>query len=283
MVSGKIQAPPTFSIPSSSSSDKFELWSIRVPQSLDLSTLDGMTLSLSSLEQSQSKKKSSTLPVIRIGDTPMGLLEGHALEVETLRVLLPSFKQQPQTPKNGNHDSEDSAEDDDDDEDSSGHHTMVPMNQSFQRHFQLLPHHFSNNNTIKSESSDDTAIVTPLHVPSDTQIEGIVTSDESDSIPTVVKECNMKIAYAPKAQVQGLKRRWTPRGATTHLSWDPSLNVVTTSHVANLVEDDNDVTMSTPKSNKKQKTSSSSSPSSKKKSSKKEKKEKKDKKEKKKK
>ena len=92
--------------------------------------------------------------------------------------------------------------------------SMLPLNQSIQRHFKLIPH----------DDDTSTTLPSPLCVPPGARYEGIVSSSQSET--DVVKTLKMKIAYSPKDQVTGLKRRWKPIGANTTVPWDPSLNEI---------------------------------------------------------
>lgn len=66
--------PPSFSLPD----DDFELWTIRLPRSVDPSLLDGMKLSTG-------ERQTATL---KAGETTYGITFGNAVESESFRVLV---------------------------------------------------------------------------------------------------------------------------------------------------------------------------------------------------
>ena len=219
--STKILPPPTFQLPPLLDTNRYELWSIRIPHSLDPMSLDGTSLSFPSskdinvpTKNATSSLSTLTIPLVNFNSNSkvsMGLFEGNALEMENVRLLLPS--------PGASHERL-SQENDDDDDDvvtprSQHPYSMIPTPHSIQRHFHLLSH--SNSNSTPPIHPPPP----PLHVPPGTHPEGILSDSPSN---TVIQDLSMKIAYSPKDQVMGLKRRWTAVGGNTEIKWDPSLN-----------------------------------------------------------
>lgn len=284
----KILPPPTFKLPNDTTdndlgSDRYELWSIRIPQSIDPMSLNGTSISFPVNEGTKKNKhqpkssSSSQVSAFKLSNSRMGLVEGNALEMENVRLLLPSNPTDAEILPLEDGDSENES---DMLNPSKREHVMIPIKKTIQRHFHLIPDHFDEGNASKDKDvkTKKEAVPPPLHVPSGTQYEGIVASSSSSSSSSidVVKQLNMKIAYAPKDQVQGLVRRWRPLGAGTSVKWDPSLNQISTPSVIS----NDEMKVSSPISSKKKKKRSSSSGKGdkEKSSSKKQKKEKKQKK-----
>ena len=227
-----ILPPPSFSLPVENVDDsnlshtildenRYELWSIRLPQNIDPTSLNGTTIKLDDMKTNTEKPKYH----IQIGNTTMGLVEGNKMDVETIRILLPLDKKLNNNDvasadkKSRIDDDDDDDNDDDDNEVEKTKKSMVPMSQSIQRHFHLVP------NLFPPDDQKET-LPPPLHVPEGTTIEGVVASLSSSETNenNAIEALKMKIAYSPKDQVSGLKRRWKPLGADTNLSYDASLN-----------------------------------------------------------
>lgn len=170
---------------------RYELWCVRVPHDLDPRTLHGATVSLPlergdrpssnaadgyAVETTTTTTKESSSSSSRT--TRLTLLDGRPEEMRDARVLVP------------------------DDADGTTTTTtttkMVPLNRSFERVLRV----------VRVASSETKATARPaVRVPPDARFEGVV-EPLSDDLKRV-----LKVAYAPKAQVEGLRRRWRAAGS----------------------------------------------------------------------
>jgi DNA-directed RNA polymerase I subunit RPA34.5 len=193
-----VLAPPTFSLPSDLSGDttssRYELWTIRIPSSVDLLDLQDcrLTVPLSTTTTTTTTMTSAArignLPSSNDNSTSTDRFEangskytftwGHAVENESFRVLVPS-KQKASALED---------EDDDDDNDSTTEATsrdksLVPCNIPFARHLNIVQ--------TMSSSEQDWA---------------------PRCGPAPAADTTVRRAYGPILQKSGLKRRWVPLG-----------------------------------------------------------------------
>lgn len=153
-------------------SDDVELWTIRLPQHLQLSDLEGLQL-----QEDGSMMIGTTFPV---KGTDYEVKEGNKAENECFRVLVKKISNN----RDSGEQEEDSSEDDvsDDDEEDNKKY-LYPSNKSFSKHVNIVE-----------------------HIPSVTETE--LAPRETPS----THGCTLKIAYESVPQRGGLKRRWVPIG-----------------------------------------------------------------------
>jgi DNA-directed RNA polymerase I subunit RPA34.5 len=167
--------PPTFQLPIASADDnnRYELWSVRLPASVNLQDLQGYSFELNDAASAAAAVKSENF---ESNGEKYTLQSGHAVENETFRLLLR---------KTNDDDDDDSSDDDDDDDDMLGKKIMTPCPRPFQRHFN---------------------VVRAIEGVSDMELAPRQMASSADPMP-------MRHAYEPVSQKTGMKRRWTPPGA----------------------------------------------------------------------
>jgi DNA-directed RNA polymerase I subunit RPA34.5 len=189
--------PPTFSLPSDlsgdSTSSRYELWTIRIPSSVDLLDLQDcrLTVPLSTTTTTTTTMTSA----LRIGNLPSSndnststdcfesngskytFTWGHAVENESFRVLVPS-KQKASALEDEDDDDNDSTT-----ETTSRDKSLVPCNIPFARHLNIVQ--------TMSSSEQDWA---------------------PRCGPAPAADTTVRRAYGPILQKSGLKRRWVPLG-----------------------------------------------------------------------
>mmetsp|Transcript_23762 Transcript_23762/g.36707 ORF Transcript_23762/g.36707 Transcript_23762/m.36707 type:complete len:285 (-) Transcript_23762:107-961(-) len=165
--------PPKSCLPENWDNSRYELWSIRLPKTMDVKSLDGATLNAEVNATAQSDESGVSLGTIqhlnKDGDDKeeYALMSGHSTENQSFRVLEPEQ----------------------DDQQSGGQNYsiyLVPSNKAFDRHI----------NVTKSVCTKDP-----------------VWTDLAPRMERAPRPKDKVIhAYSPIPQISGLKRRWMPMG-----------------------------------------------------------------------
>jgi len=166
-------------------SDRYELWTFRMPVNVDITTLQGVTMDLEAI--SAGKKIGANVGV-KVPGGKLEIQQGEPNENENFRILVSANNES----RNSN--DSDSNSDNDDDQTSSNHrlvlkHSKIP----FSRHFVV--------NDANLQPLTESQLAPAIHVAPE---------------PTGFKK--MRHAYCKIPQRQNLKRRWMPPGASTEES-----------------------------------------------------------------
>ncbi|CAB9508067.1 expressed unknown protein [Seminavis robusta] len=221
--------PPTFSLEESNGTsrhhgnngvsldpDRYELWSIRLPTSVQVSALDGTQISipmapaacatgagiLNPPEDGDSSDDGKPYSLKNKKGETFTLRWGNPAETESFRLLVPNPGNNNRKKAPVDSDEDDSSDDSDDDEEEKKQsakkkkdNTLIPANVPFQRHLKLVSFLKEVPATQLAPGSDRA----PAPNVSTTQTGG----------PTV----KLRKAYDTVPQKTGLKRRWIPMGA----------------------------------------------------------------------
>lgn len=166
---------PSFQLPPDFHSDRYELWTVRLPPNVHVNDLDGKKLSLNAATATSGAV--TRLQGTAVTDEGDGLLDlmfqtGHAAENQSLRLLL----------KKQIHEEDDNDDDDD---------LLHPCSKPFTRHFTVA-------HSLPSSVSCETDQAPRL-----------------ENAPEPAKDLSVRRAYAYVPQRNGLKRRWIPIGGAT--------------------------------------------------------------------
>jgi hypothetical protein len=203
--------PPTFSLPSdfldhnctggggdttttttstsscgnSSNNSRYELWTIRLPSSINVLDLQDCRLTVPTNKDNSSTTISTTTDCFESNGSKYTFTWGHCVENESFRVLVPLKRKKAGTA------SSEEEDDDDDDNDSttetSRDKSLVPCHIPFARHLTIVQQ------IMMSSSEQDWA---PRCGPA----------------PTDADNTEVRRAYTPIDQKTGLKRRWVALG-----------------------------------------------------------------------
>ncbi len=194
--------------------DRYELWTVRVPVSMKVEELNGVTIDLNALRNGR----------MELSDGKYVLSQGESNENETFRVLVPESGKNSDSGSDSNSDSDSSSFSDSDDEDeakkkkksenkNNNKFLLYPSRKGFSRHLNI------HKNLLERKTEAELA-----------------PSKGPDPVG-----CKLKHSYSHIPQRKGLKRRWMPFGNTQKaIEIDPKLITLKAEKLKPTVTDDND-------------------------------------------
>ena len=168
-------------------SDRYELWTFRIPSSMNVSDLNGVELDSDVIGSNKSKRNNG----MKINDGKFAVSRGDSVENENFRVLVPNQQQ---------HDSDDDDSSSDNSDSESNKFLLRPSRRAFTKHFNV-------HSTALLRKSE--AELAPLVGPEPT----------GDDV--------LRHAYSRIPQKKGLKRRWMPLGVAPRSAKDIPQALVT--------------------------------------------------------
>mmetsp|Transcript_14921 Transcript_14921/g.21350 ORF Transcript_14921/g.21350 Transcript_14921/m.21350 type:complete len:309 (+) Transcript_14921:109-1035(+) len=197
----KILDAPTFQLPDGFDSDRYELWSVRVPTGFDMNKLQGQfDFNLSSNDNNKNDNSNGGGDVGKNDGNRVvmqfegnngkmhGLCSGQEMESQAYRLLLRSSTKR----KKDKNDSSDDEVGEEENSDST-HHVLKPYGKGFDRHLNVME-------------------IPPSFVNEKFEMELAPAPERAPTIDDSTK-AKMRIPYCQIDQKSGLKRRWKPFGS----------------------------------------------------------------------
>jgi len=164
-------------------SDRYELWTFRVPSTMNVSDLDGVEIDMDAI------RKNKNSGGMKVSDGKYAVSLGDGVENENFRVLVPSHRNDEDEDDSSSNSSSSNSNSNSEDESNGNKETnkflLCPASKAFSRHLNI----HTTELLRKSEAE-----LAPLEGP-----------EPTDDV--------LRHAYSHIPQRKGLKRRWMPLGA----------------------------------------------------------------------